>query len=89
MQAISAGPAHLLLNRKDNPADHSTRPAKTGAASAFSSYAFGPLDLPDAHNGADVYGSKGAVTGSSSISSATGGNVGWLTQLAASQSQKY
>jgi hypothetical protein len=44
MQAVSAAPAHELLQRKDNAGNHSTRKASHGTADAFKSYAFGPMD---------------------------------------------
>lgn len=44
MQAVSAAPAHELLQRKDNTNNHSTRKSGRGAADAFKSYAFGPMD---------------------------------------------
>ncbi|CAA7617354.1 conserved hypothetical protein [Candidatus Terasakiella magnetica] len=85
MPTLTGAPSHILLNRKDQPASHSTRPEKTGPASAFSSYAFGPMDMPDSKNGADVSGTKAkAISGASSLSSVHNG-IGWMTQLAASQ----
>lgn len=44
MQAVSAAPAHELLQRKDNADSHSTRKTTNGASSAFASYSFGPMD---------------------------------------------
>jgi len=81
MQSVTSIPSHLLLNRKDEPSSHSNRSEQTGPASAFATYAFGPLDTSD---GKGVTDGK-AVTGTNSIAAATGGSIGWLTQLAASQ----
>ncbi|MBC7906552.1 MAG: hypothetical protein H7Y60_07370 [Rhodospirillaceae bacterium] len=44
MQAVSAAPAHEMLQRKDAANNHSTRKTSSGASSAFKSYAFGPMD---------------------------------------------
>ncbi len=89
MQALSGASSHILLNRKDNPASHSTRKASSGPSGAFATYAFGPMDLPDSKKGTDVEGAKKkASTGNTSISAATGSSVGWLTQLAVSQNIK-
>lgn len=45
MDPVSATPAHALMQRKERD-DHGPGRAE-GAASAFSVYAFGPLQLPD------------------------------------------
>lgn len=81
MQSVSSIPSHLLLNRKDEPSSHSSNSEKTGPSSAFATYAFGPLDTSD---GKSVTDGK-AVTGTNSIAAATGGSIGWLTQMAAQQ----
>lgn len=47
MTPVSNSPAHLLLQRKDQDDQHSTRKTRDGAASAFSTYSFGPLDGDD------------------------------------------
>ncbi|MBX9635773.1 MAG: hypothetical protein K2X44_12390 [Magnetospirillum sp.] len=60
MQAISAAPAHELLQRKDAAAGHSTRKTTNGAASAFSSYSFGPMDTKG--GSPEEAGSKGLKT---------------------------
>ncbi|MBI3446565.1 MAG: hypothetical protein HY055_14705 [Magnetospirillum sp.] len=76
-----------MLNKKDEAnSSHSTRPEKSGAASAFSSYGFGPLDLPDGENRTSADGTTTKpVSGTSSISAISGGtSAGWLAQLAAS-----
>ncbi|MBI5165048.1 MAG: hypothetical protein HY985_14245 [Magnetospirillum sp.] len=74
MTPVAATPAHLLLNRKDERDDHSTRPTQRGAASAFSSYGFGPLSekgsTDKAAQGAPVTGNP---LGASSLS--------WVTQV--------
>ncbi|OAN43964.1 hypothetical protein A6A04_08765 [Paramagnetospirillum marisnigri] len=89
MQALSGASSHILLNRKDNPASHSTRKAASGPSSAFATYAFGPMDLPDKNKGTDVEGArKNSAQGNKSVAAATGGSVGWLTQLAVSQNIK-
>ena len=46
MDPVSTTPAHILLHRKDEADNHSTRKAAEGAASAFASYGFGPMDEP-------------------------------------------
>jgi len=81
MQSVSSIPSHLLLNRKDEPSSHSTRSEQTGPSSAFATYAFGPLDTSDGKSVTDT----SAVSGTNSIAAATGGSIGWLTQLAAQQ----
>lgn len=43
MQGINTAPAHELLQRKNTVDNHSTRPTQSGAASALSSYSFGPM----------------------------------------------
>ena len=86
MVAISGAAAHILLNKKEEASSHSTRPEKSGAASAFSSYGFGPLDLPDGDNRTSADGnSTKPVSGTSSLAAISGGaSAGWLAQLAAS-----
>jgi hypothetical protein len=88
MEALTGAPAHILLNRKDDAASHSTRPAKKGGAGAFAAYSFGPLELADGKNKAGVDGAKKPVTGAGSIGTTRGSDIGWMTQLAASQHQK-
>jgi hypothetical protein len=46
MDPVSATPAHLLLHKKEQADNHSVRKTEEGAASAFASYGFGPLDEP-------------------------------------------
>jgi hypothetical protein len=85
MQALSSVSKTLLLNRKDEAATHSTRPEKSGTASAFASYAFGPMDMPDKSSPAKVDGLRGkAVTGASSVTPTVSSSAAFLTQLAAS-----
>ncbi|TAN73524.1 MAG: hypothetical protein EPN20_03195 [Magnetospirillum sp.] len=85
MQALSSVSQNLLLNRKDEAASHSTRPEKTGTASAFASYAFGPMDMPDKDRPAKIDANHGkAVTGASSVTSTVSSSAAFLTQLAAS-----
>jgi hypothetical protein len=89
MQVTTVGSSHLLLNRKDDPASHSTRPAKTGPASAFATHAFGPMDLPDKDKGTTIDGSNpSGAGGNTSVSAATSSSIGWLTHLAVSQGMK-
>lgn len=89
MEALSGTSSNILLNRKDNSASHSTRKASSGPSSTFASYGFGPMDLPDKNNGTDEAATKKkAATGNTSVASAVGGSVGWLTQLAVSQNIK-
>lgn len=86
MQVTTVGSSHLLLNRKDDPASHDTRPAKTGPASAFATHAFGPMDLPGKDKATAVDGT--GSTSNSSVSAATSSSIGWLTHLAVSQGMK-
>lgn len=89
MAELTGAPSHILLNRKDDANSHSTRPLKKGGgAAAFAAYGFGPLDLPDGKNKGGVDASKKAITGSAPAAAMTNGNVGWLTQLAASEHRK-
>ncbi len=83
MSTVSAVPSHLLLTRKDEPASHDTQPERTGPASAFATYAFGPIDTSD---GKSVTSDK-PITGTSSVTAATGGSIGWLAHLAAASSK--
>jgi hypothetical protein len=85
MQILTGASSHLLLNRKDNATSHSTRKESTGASSAFAKYGYGPMDMPDGNNGTDVLGAKKSGASTSSVAAATGGSVGWLTQLAVSK----
>ena len=85
MQALSSVSQTLLLNRKDEAASHSTRPEKTGPASTFASYAFGPMDMPDKAAPAKTNATHGkSVTGSGAVTSSLSGSAAFLTQLAAS-----
>lgn len=89
MTAINGAPSHILLNRKDNAASHSTRPQTKGASGAFASYGFGPLDLPDNANKAGVEGGKKAASGTVPASGPMRGNdIGWLTTLSVSQNKR-
>jgi hypothetical protein len=51
MQAVSATPAHELLQRKDEVDGHSTRKTQRGAMGALSSYSFGPLETSNKTTG--------------------------------------
>jgi hypothetical protein len=85
MVSINSVASHLLLNKKEKEDSHSIE--KSGSESAFSSYGFGPLDLPDgdSKNAANGIGSK-AASGTSSIAAASGGaSAQFLAHLAASQ----
>ncbi|CAA7617074.1 hypothetical protein [Magnetospirillum sp. SS-4] len=89
MQVTTVGTSHLLLNRKDDPASHDTRPARTGPASAFATHAFGPMDLPDKNKATTIDGTRqGGAGGNTSVSAATSSSIGWLTHLAVSQGMK-
>lgn len=81
MDSVNAVASHILLNKKEKEDSHSIE--KSGAASAYSSYGYGPLDLPDENSG-----SKAAkpASGTSSIAAASAGaSVPFLAHLAASQ----
>lgn len=85
MVSINAAASHLLLNKKEGGASHSIE--KSGAASAFQTYGYGPMDLPDAdkQTAADGSGAK-PVSGTSSIAAVAGGaSAQFLAQLAGSQ----
>jgi hypothetical protein len=43
MNPVSATPAHILLHKKEQSDNHSTKKDDSGAASAFASYGFGPM----------------------------------------------
>ncbi|MGE5546412.1 MAG: hypothetical protein ACM33T_05920 [Solirubrobacterales bacterium] len=47
MQPVTATPAHLLMQHTQRSNDHLKRDDE-GAASTFASYAFGPMQMPDA-----------------------------------------
>lgn len=84
MVSINPASSSLLLNKKEEGASHSIE--KSGAASAFSHYGYGPLDLPDAEKEitADGSGSK-PVSGTASISAASGGtSAQFLAHMVAS-----
>lgn len=51
MPAVTAAPAHELLQRKDRADSHSTRPTKRATASALSTYSFGPMDTSNKSTG--------------------------------------
>jgi hypothetical protein len=89
MVGLVGAPAHILLNRKDDAASHSTRKQTSVSGAAFNSYSFGPMDLPDGENKAGVEGGKKAAAGSTATTkSINGGVAGFLTHLAASQHVK-
>lgn len=80
MQNVTAVPAHLLLNRKDDAKDKTEKTeqaGQTGPSSAFAQYAFGPLDL----SGGKSVATGAAVTGTSSTSGVNGGTTAWMAQL--------
>jgi hypothetical protein len=84
MVSLSLASSSLLLNKKEDGASHSIE--KSGAASAFSHYGYGPLDLPDADKEvtADGSGAK-PVSGTSSISAISGaGGAQFLAHMVAS-----
>jgi len=88
MVSLSVTSSSLLLNKKDEGASHSIE--KSGAASAFKTYGYGPLDLPDSDKdvSADGTGTK-PVSGTSSISAvSSGASAQWLAQLAGSMSRR-
>lgn len=61
MQAVTAAPAHELLQRKDRADSHSTRPTQRGTAAALSSYSFGPMDT--SNKSTDEAGARKAAKG--------------------------
>lgn len=68
MQAVTAAPAHELLQRKDRADSHSIRPTQRGTTAAISSYSFGPLDTSNKSTGdaADRKTAKG-IQGSAAL----------------------
>ena len=91
MEALTGAPSHVLLNRKDQASNHSTRKLRNGAGgSAFQSFGYGPLDLPDGRNkssGVDDDTTKKAATGNK-LNSSMQGNIGWLAHLSVAQHKK-
>ncbi|KIL98890.1 hypothetical protein CCC_02340 [Paramagnetospirillum magnetotacticum MS-1] len=88
MVSLSVASSNLLLNKKENEATHSIE--KSGSASAFSNYGYGPLDLPDGNKDitAEGTGTK-PVSGTSSIAAvSSGASAQWLAQLAASMNPR-
>lgn len=51
MHAVTAAPAHELLQRKDRADTHSTRPTQRATAAALGTYAFGPMDSSNKSTG--------------------------------------
>ncbi len=88
MVSISTASSPLMLNKKEEGASHSIE--KSGAASAFQSYGYGPLDLPDADKeiAEDGSGAK-PVSGTASISAVSGGSSAqFLAHLVASMNPR-
>ncbi len=88
MVSLSVASSSLLLNKKDEGASHSIE--KSGSASAFKTYGYGPLDLPDGDKDitADGSGTK-PVSGTSSIAAvSSGASAQWLAQLASSMNPR-
>lgn len=79
MKEVSPLPAHALLARRDEASSHSIRPEKKGAASAFASYGFGPMDL-DKGKTVAAKPNTGAGTG---INLLSGPSTAWQTQIGA------
>ena len=85
MDAVTTPQVHALLSRTDTPAGHSTRPQGRATTTAFSSYAFGPLQ-------------SGGVKGGSAVKPVTGnygqaqpsavGSQAWIAQVQASAGVK-
>ncbi|HTH15266.1 MAG TPA: hypothetical protein VL974_01325 [Magnetospirillum sp.] len=53
MQAVTAAPAHELLQRKDQADSHSTRKTQRATASMMSTYSFGPMDTSNKSTSGD------------------------------------
>lgn len=88
MVSLSVASSNLLLNKKDEGATHSIE--KSGSGTAFSSYGYGPLDLPDGDKPltAEGTGSK-PVSGTSSIAAvSSGASAQWLAHLAGSMNHR-
>ncbi|MBI2236048.1 MAG: hypothetical protein HYU60_03680 [Magnetospirillum sp.] len=91
MDELTGAPSHVLLNRKDQAGDHSTRKLRKGAGgAAFQSFGYGPLDLPNHQNKASGTddNSKKAATGNGLNTSMLGTNIGWLTHLSMAEHKK-
>lgn len=80
MSSVNAIPAHILLNRKDDAASHSTRKLKQGAASAFASHGFGPLDEKDKTDPTKAV--KAVNPGGNPLQAPT---LSWITQVQGAQ----
>jgi len=59
MDPVSATPAHILLHKKEQSDNHSTRKNGDGAASAFAAYGFGPMDEAGKSKGAKPVSGSG------------------------------
>ncbi len=88
MVSLSVASSSLLLNKKDEGASHSIE--KSGAASAFSTYGYGPLNLPDADKEVTEDGSGAKpVSGTASISAVSGGaSAQFMAHLVASMNPR-
>lgn len=54
MHAVTAAPAHELMQRKDRADSHSTRPAQRATAAALGTYSFGPMDMSNKRTSDDT-----------------------------------
>ena len=84
MDAASSIQTHSLLSRTDSAASHSTRPQGKATTSAFSSYAFGPLQ-----SGGKANTGVKPVTGNFGQQQPSGvGSKSWIAQVQASAGVK-
>lgn len=80
MNELTGVPTHLLLSRKDDAASHSTRKLQEGAASAFASYGFGPVEEDSGKK--DGASPAAPITGASPAANPINApTLAWLTKL--------
>lgn len=79
MDPVSTTPAHVLMQHKEREDRHGPGAVQGGASSAFASYAFGPLQLPDGKEGGrrDTR-AEGAPTGKNPLEAPS---MSWITTI--------
>lgn len=82
MDPVTAPPAHILLQRKQAD-NHGGRPQANATASAFASYAFGPLDM----EGGKAAGRDKPASGAATIGNPLAAHsLSWVTTAQAAGS---
>lgn len=86
MQAVTAAPAHELLQRKDQADSHSTRKTQRATASMLGSYSFGPANTSnktsaEATTNSVAQGVKGIATVHNPLKSHTNAMVTTLQSV--------